>query len=737
MRAGLAESVRGQIAVRPELLRRALVAHSLFTDSHPQSIDEILRSWPNHAEEVGRSAIEAAHLGAPGARAWVLRRMQSRRLPPQDLWAAARIDASLAQAAMDAAPSTSLRAVYEVAARRYALPDAITALLDLGVADDRPRHSHPDHPLRIVSEIGTRLYPHELTSFEARSRVLDTAITWVRRSSTNKKWVAFAEIVASALNPQVEGNWPELQGTSKFTMAAGFESPANLAAIEKQYWPRVAPLLTEMPDQAVSVFADLLDAWIRVARGYQGPFGVTPTEPAKAVAARLVRRMKREFAARASGRAGLTARLQSIGRLLSSPIKVEGPQSPEFALLSRDILGRRDRRVAERSHYKELRSLAESWLVEPPARVVSRLDNWQREAQLAQREIGSAVAFTINQTLELGAPADQWAEAVVRAGLCPAGSPALDSVLELASDVPAWLAPALAGPCRGAVVSSVLSRPPTTVSPKVLTQLDSRDADAVEWAIKRRSAPDETCRLLLRHRDPDVRGAAALGFRVPGRSHGPELPKEWVEDWAAAVSSIEMGRHTVHRDYEVREMLEALVSNDPDIAESWIRRALANAKYAVGTLPYDSDEYLHRLPRAHRDRLLKSVSGSWNRSQMLEVLLGDDVGWAEQLISAGVFSAVDILNALAGRTGPGLERFLPALLAAGVTPKEAASRAHLKRVWVGSESAQYAELRDYFQGLSQAADASLSAVGAAGADLYNAEYERAVREEKAERIRGL
>jgi DNA-binding transcriptional ArsR family regulator len=737
-RAGLAESVRGELAVRPEALRQALVAHWFFADEIPRSIEDVLSSWPSHADEVIRSTIQAAGLGAPGARTKTLQLIKQRKLSRPNLRHAAAIDESVARAVIDGTPASSaMRDIYEVAARRYALSGAVKALLDLGMSDDRPRHSHPDHPLRIVSEIGTRLYPHELTSFEARTRVLGAAIEWGEESGTPAAWSAFAEVVGSVLNPQVEGNWPELQEASKFTMAAGFESAANLAAIEKEYWPRVAPLLSEMPDESVALLADLLDAWIRVARGFQGPFGVTPSASAVAVAARLARRMKRDFATRAGGRPGLSVRLKSIGRLLKSPIRVDGPVPVEFSALSNDILGHRDFARAEREQAALLGTLAASWKLEAPQAVVGRLLKWQREALIARTPLDAAVAFTIHRTLELGAPPGPWAEAIVQAGLCSAGSPAIDRVLREATSVPAWFSTAMRGPCRGVVVNSVLSRPPSNITAAVVGQLEQGDADAVEWAVKRRKSPDETCRLLLVHGDPSVSGAAALAFRLPGKRHGPQLPDEWLDDWAAAITSIDIGLHGAHRDYEVREMLEALVSTGPDIAEAWVRNALKKSKYAIGALPYDAEEYLHRLPRENRDRLLRSVSGSWNRSQVLETLLGDDVEWAEQLIIDQAASAKEVLDALAGRVGPSLESFLPLLLKHGISPSEAASRAHLERVWVGSESSRYAELRDYFGTLAASGDPSIAAVGSAGMDLFSRAYETAIQEEKAERVRGL
>ena len=116
----------------------------------------------------------------------------------------------------------------------------------------------------------------------------------------------------------------------------------------------------------------------------------------------------------------------------------------------------------------------------------------------------------------------------------------------------------------------------------VLAHLRADDADTIEWVVKRRSAADETCRLLLTHSEPTVRGAAALGFRMPGMRHGPELPPEMRDAWAAAVTSVDISLRGMHKDYDVREVLEALVTSNPDVAEAWIQASLAKAKYSVG-----------------------------------------------------------------------------------------------------------------------------------------------------------
>lgn len=218
-------------------------------------------------------------------------------------------------------------------------------------------------------------------------------------------------------------------------------------------------------------------------------------------------------------------------------------------------------------------------------------------------------------------------------------------------------------------------------------------------------------------------------------AHGPEIPVEWRDLWASALGTIEIGMRSPQREYEVREMLEALAASDPDIAEAWIRSALADTEYVAGALPYDADEYLHKLPRPNRDRLLRSTTG-WNRSQLLETLIGTDAEWAEALIRDHTVTADQVLDALAGRIGPSLEVFLPILLANGISPEKAASRAHLQRVWVGSESNQYAELREYFATLANTSNAPVAAVGKAGAEMYTRAFKGALKEEKAERIKG-
>jgi hypothetical protein len=737
-RGGLVEASRGQLVVRPEALRRALVARWFFDGEIPRDIGDLLQTWEDRRSDVIRSTIEAADIGSRRAKAEVARLAGAGLLGSQNLAAAAGIDEEMAQLIVQSVPMAAMpQDVLEVAARRYALPDAIKGLMELGMSDERARHSHPDHPLRIVAEVGARLYPHGITSFDGRTRVLTAAVSWVREAIDSRAWDTFAEVANGVLNPQVEGSWAELAETNKFTMAAGFESPSNLHQIEFVLWPRVRALLAEMSDSAVSTLADSLDAWIRVARGYEGPFGTKPDPKAMAVARRVSRDMKARFAERAQERAGLTVRLQAVAKLLKSPIRLR-PPAPEFAVLAEDHIGHRDWKRFQAKQMGDLRALASRWVNESAAEVVSRLSHWTAEALIARRPIDAAISLTITNVLGLGGHAGEWAEAVVEAQLCPGGSPAIERVLTEATVTPTWLTAAMSGKCRGSVIHAVLTNKPGIATDGVLAALTEGDADAVEWAVKMRITADETCRLLLTHQNPSLRGAAALGFRTPGGpKYGPEIPPEWEAAWVQAIIAVNMGMSSPHREFDLREVLEGLVSENPDVAEAWVRGALEKAEYAIAALPYNAEQFLHNLPRVNRDRLLRSASAPWDRAHLLTNLIGSDVDWAEALIAEEVVTPSDVLNALSGRTGPSLEVFLPLLLREGISPEAAASRAHLNRVWMGSESSQYRDLQGYFEKLATSDDTALAAVGVAGASLYQRYLEQTEQEEKVERIRGL
>lgn len=738
MRGGLVEIDRRLLTVRPSPLAVALTGRWYFDSDLPRDIRELESAFPDRTEDIYSRVIDAALSGSAGAVSYVEQLMAEGRLAWRHMKRVVLLSSSAAawaSEASDAAPAHLRMEILAAAAKTHASEAAIERLLTLGLTDTRPRHANPDHPLRVIGEIGTRVFPHDLTSFEARSSVLGITERWARDRRSPEAWRAYAEVAVALLSPMVEGSWTDPAKTHQITLTAGFESPSNLRTIAEELWGRVERVLPEMADAAVAELAEALDAWLRVAKGIQGPFGSTPSDDAQAIARRLTRRMRTAFRARAT-RPGLVARLMAVGSLLDAPFRL--PLDPEFAVLIADPI-HGDWEANQRRQTLAIKRLVRRWVAEDPVVVTQRLADWVEEAALGRVNLDSSLAFAFAEIARSRADIQAWASAIVGRGLCPYAVTVLMAAVQNAGGEPPWLAEAMRGSCRASAVDAVLRSPLLPTTDAVLAQLRPEDAGLVEWAVRLRKEPDEVCLRLLRHAEEAVRGAAAVGFRVGGMKHGPGLPDEWADDWVRAFLSVRAGRNSPHDEYVLEEVLTGLITSQPAVAEAWVTQALAaDADEAVfRRLPYRAKEYLPGLPRDARDRIVRGFEGKHGKRYLLEVLLGDDAEWAGQLLADGAVTPDEVLHGISGRTGASLERFIPVLREAGVPPAQIAVMAQFNVVRIGPESEQFRTLREYFANLTESNEASVAEVGRAGEEIYSAEEERARKEERLERIRGL
>ena len=163
-------------------------------------------------------AIEAAHGGSAAARAEV-----ERLLPDltvlfgwgglATLEAYATIDDAAAQRALREtegldASHEARRRVLTATTRRFLSGEAIAPLLSAAIGDSRQEHSAPDHPVRILGEIGRQVDPHGRTTFELRARVLAAANAWLEADPTPARQEIWARVVAHQLDPHVDGVYP-------------------------------------------------------------------------------------------------------------------------------------------------------------------------------------------------------------------------------------------------------------------------------------------------------------------------------------------------------------------------------------------------------------------------------------------------------------------------------------------------------------------------------------------------
>jgi hypothetical protein len=225
---GFLETVRDGLRVAPDSMRFALVAHWFFEQRAAWPIDDVIQAGPTHKEQIAAAVVNAAAMGSGHARARLDEIVPDlTELPRDELERYTALDGAAADRALTQTaalgPDHFLRhAVLSAATRRYAHRDAIRALLDSAIGDERAEHSNPDHPIRLLGEVGSRIDPHGNTSFAARGPILEIATGWFDEEPSPQRGILWAKLIVHLLDPRAEGNYQDLGSPMKIQGLARF-----------------------------------------------------------------------------------------------------------------------------------------------------------------------------------------------------------------------------------------------------------------------------------------------------------------------------------------------------------------------------------------------------------------------------------------------------------------------------------------------------------------------------------
>jgi hypothetical protein len=481
--AGVLEGDGESLRIAPNALRFALVTFWFF-EQEPASwpIDDIVARWPKHRGDIVQAVLEAAWRRSTKARAHLETLLGNVvELPPEALDKYVALDEEAAERAIQDTDSTPDVARYRVeildtAANRFALPAAISRLLDSAVGDDRAQHSYSNHPIRVLGEVGSRVDPHGNTSFDARMRVLTTANTWLEEDSTPERQLVWAKVVAHLLTPGVQGNYQDTGSPMKVTMQAGWESPENLESIASDLWPHVATRIERLDSGSLVATIDVLDEWIRLARELEGAFGAKPS-PAQAAKARaFLGELLPAFRSAAEGKPAAQIALQDTARLLR--VRLQQEIDPEFRLLSWSW--RMYRPGKDRHLRRAVDRLAECWAAEAPADLMTRLSMWSTEASRRTQTLDPMIHIALEALAQRVDDVQPFIAAGFEAGLSGEMNSLFRASVSRTGRVPDWFEAGLAGDARWAIILAALApgSPNRAAAQAALDALAPRDRAA-------------------------------------------------------------------------------------------------------------------------------------------------------------------------------------------------------------------------------------------------------------------
>ncbi|MCI0581661.1 MAG: hypothetical protein L0227_02000 [Chloroflexi bacterium] len=730
--------------IRPEPLRHSIVLRRFFELAVPAvRIEAILERWPQRQSAVLQSVIRAAAAGSRGARIRIESWLGSTSVEPSVIAEYAGLDEPAARRAVRHALEGRLAGsldVLKVAAGRFALPEAVAALLDMGIGDDRPMHSNTDHPVRVLGDLATRVFPNGRTSFALRDPLLRIANDWLAAEPIPARQVVWARLANRLLEPTAEGTWMQLGSPRTAQMMGGFESAENLRRLSEELWPQVSGRLGSLESRALVEVADLLDAWLRLARGMAGAFGAEPRPDQVAVAREMSSRVLADLARLAPEQPGVGLKLRRATRLLRVPVAVSLPT--EFRLLTWDLW--RWWEPAKRHAVPALERLGGCWATEPPAAVMGRVAAWRREASVAGANLFPAVSFAMRGLADRAGDCEPYIRAALEAGLCGEAQGLIQAALSSSAIVPDWLREAVAGPCRRAVLAAVLADGSSDVVARwAVGELTEDEADLVELALRRRGG-EAIARELLTHPVPGVRGRASLEFKIGDLRHGVPLDPRLYPEWSRAFLDAVAPSPSDLGEFHVMEILGKLVENDPDLAEAWLCKRLDELAWDAFhfAIPYQADAVFRRLPPAHRERLARRYAHAPFKSALIPYYMAGDASLVEGLLADGILEADDVLHGVSSigedfaERRAVVEELSAPLIRHGASPEAVAGTAY-SGGWMGDESQRHVRLVEMFSEMARSETEAVASVGRAGVKMFEAERDRALSSERRERIVGL
>jgi hypothetical protein len=746
--AGVLDPVgQGGLRVAPEALRLALVAHWFYHQRLvPWPLIQLATDWPDRRLALFVAALTVAEYGSDAARGDVDRLLLDLSDLPEPALArfVALDEASAARAIATTADHPAFRRnqVVTTAARRFLVPDAVRALLDSAIGDERREASHPEHPVRVLGEIGTQITPLGTTTFEARRPLMEIATEWYDEEPSEERGRVWAKLSVHLLSPRVAGNYADPGSPMTIHIQAGTESVERLQEIRNAMWPLAAARLARLDGVAITSLVDLVDEWVRLARGFEGPLGSgTPPEPAQAIAREFAPELAASLEAASHNHPGPLMRLRRTLELLGGPgrPRVDG----EYRLLSLEVW--RARRRLPGLIDRVIRRLADCWVGEEPARVMMRVASHSRSARDAGTYLPNA--YPVMQALAARvADPEPWIDAGIGAGLNYELTALFEAAVRETTTVPSWFDLALDADLRPTAVSAALAPGASAVvAARALERLDQGDLLQVEAAILERSRAghDQVSRDLLRHPINAVRGVASLWFGIRDGDHARALPDGWYEDWSNAFAVAPLASPRGGGDnYRLSEQIRVLVERDPDLVERWLVALLeSNFADAVLRLPRRAENVLDGLPRGNRDRIMRTFADEPLADRLLALLIDSDSEWVQTLVRDGVVDTDSVLVALSndGRDSvariPKLIAMAPALLDLEVSADAVASRA-LFGTWAGNESTHYEQIRLAFERADVGEDRHRQAVRDAGLRIFGQARDRAALEEERRAITG-
>lgn len=761
-----ATSPTRRFAVRPPMLARVLVAERAFAGPVPGlDYDRLVEGWPDRLPLLAQGAIDAVLLGVGEARGkaeTLFERATSAPGPTTEQKVElakdfARIDReagervlAIVEENLDALDLSEDQAVWRAAslidiayllARWHGLENAVKLMLDVAVVDSRPTNQHPEHPLRKLADLTHEFHPEFPPPYEQRTLLANVADDWIASDSAEKRWDVYGHAIDAVLTLHLRSTSQSPGDPRQFHWIETVVDPAEIRRIYEELWPRIMERLQSAPPAVVAEVIESAHDWLRIGGGFDQPFGQAHPQPSIVAARELGEKMLRDLTALTGDNPGLVTSLLNIAT--SYRIDLDLSLDEENRVFMRDLDLADDWEGEIQQLRSDIENIIAGWPREP-AEVGARLVEIRRQVTVANLTWPDRVGMACDV---LASEVDDplvWADSMLEIGLFPEAAPFLGRAIESGATLgPERLQRLLDHPKASMTTKfAVLTHPMTgpddfeTVMHS-LTSVDYRLLKDV--AFRAQDMTEAKRRDLLTKPSEGARAAVAAAFFYRGKADDGWTPGALESEWLEAITFLDPEETFGFSHWEAEELTMFLASKYPETATRWVRSRFDNAEDSgiYGSLSHGVWKQLHVLPHTAKDEIWRAYGTNPTAKWLLSrELVGPDTEWLRHAIEEDLMTADDALgtyNALGEHIL--VEDLARLLVPRGVEPRRVAALAN-SGTWTGEESARYASLVEQFEAMKGSDDESVSAVGAAGVEMFSAARAKALDEERRRRIRG-
>ena len=711
-----------RLRVQPMDLRYALVRDVYLSGAGSLDPRAALQCL-DHAGSAALPLLGAIHRGAEFDRAFV-----RSLIDDQDSEAAlafALLGPGELRQALEHWPQFRDEIVREAHRAEVAPRATLPLLLDSAVGDDRPEHSHPNHPLRVIGD-------HIAASdrqIEIRGAAIDAIDGWLRAGGDVGVGIrALAHVMRPQLRRTSED--PGLGNTLTLMQAP---LPPEVATALDPLWDRVLRIVEREKDGPVGPLIAELHYWVYPQNlSFDGASFEDAERTIRGVAPRVIEQLAMVLVERP----GVLSALRSYGAEFDLEIAIPS----KFEILFPDHWGSAgvDYGEWERSADAAVVALAEDAKSGSLDDQIELLHGSDVEATAAGISYPRLTPRLAQLLAESNTEPLTWADALVRRGASPdLLLPFLQQSVE--ADAEGWrdaLADLLGNDSYSWVAAQVALTHP--VGEELRTQgiagLTGGHKSLIESLLARGDVDAETVERLLDAPDPIVARDAAIAItHTSAEVQVSSLSEAGQARWREVIIA------SPADDYWYAELLKA----DPVLFAEWLGdwfERLRGDSTEHWLLPHTLKEGIAVLPLRIRQQLIDAIPAdapSFPLQDVVTELVGSDLSVAGALLDR---TDLEDLHWVCLRRGPDeawMDRALLALdrgmepgLIVGVTRFST-------QAWWGEESLHWQESVDAFSQLERGEDERRGEIIDAGVKVFGDMRDRAAEREHEEKVFGL